>query len=337
MDPRLLRVHTKQQFLAGMVPVLSYWVSDLWFWKAGLCPFFPSSPFLLRNDHSASESKQSTGQVWQDLSKGKYSLSIWVVMNNDLHSTFSSDFKAVVTEVVSKLIWNTEWQKWKHSKEIQFLPRTDCHCDHLGEAVFINYSISLLNTPYWLSVHHCSSTGKCGFYCCLQERQRVQICWASSETVPLQHHSTWHRCPGHCSLSAMTFPWAAVICLLSSCVWWRSELKTRLDEICLANLCTSPSVITQPLTLCPCWTEIYHPALRPGWWTWNKKHMNAGTQQPCHSWMEPSHCWAVSMVCIKGMTLPFPSSGDVCSFSKPNRDSSIHWKKKTFQKAKLHR
>lgn len=31
-------------------------------------------------------------------------------MNNDLRSTFSSDFKAFVTEVVSKLIWNTDWQ-----------------------------------------------------------------------------------------------------------------------------------------------------------------------------------------------------------------------------------
>lgn len=63
--------------------------------------------------------------------------------------------------------------------------------------------------------------------------------------------STWHCCPRHCGPSVMTFPRAAVICLLSSCVWWRSELKTSLDEICLANLCTSPSVSTQPLALCP--------------------------------------------------------------------------------------
>lgn len=55
--------------------------------------------------------------------------------------------------------------------------------------------------------------------------------------------------------------------------------------------------------------------------------MNAGTQQPCHSWMEPSHCKAVSMLCSLGMTLAFPSSGNVCSFSNPNTDGSIHLKK----------
>lgn len=42
------------------------------------------------------------------------------------------------------------------------------------------------------------------------------------------------------------------------------------------------------------------------------------------------------MLCSLGMTLPFPSSGNVCSFSKPNRNAFIHLKK-ALQKAKLHR
>lgn len=79
---------------------------------------------------------------------------------------------------------------------------------------------------------------------------------------------------------------------------------------------------------------MYQPALMPGCWTWNKKHTNAGTQLPCYSWMESSHCKAVSMLCSLGMTLPFPSSGNVCSFCKPNRDASIH-SKQPLQKAQV--